>query len=104
MAIHDPDASAQEKAQALKIGRQKRLQLINGQQVRNWRFSYFGECQFIFWVVTPTYTLRVVLKFFHFLHIFLCITLYNTILFSVSRIYSRVISKMNYSVAGWDVY
>lgn len=36
MAIHDPDASAQEKAQALKIGRQKRLQLINGQQVRNW--------------------------------------------------------------------
>lgn len=34
MAIHDPDASAQEKAQALKIGRQKRLQLINGQQVR----------------------------------------------------------------------
>lgn len=33
MAIHDPDASAQEKAQALKIGRQKRLQLINGQQV-----------------------------------------------------------------------
>ncbi|KAF2357600.1 Zinc finger C2H2-type [Trinorchestia longiramus] len=33
MAIHDPDASAQEKSQALKIGRQKRLQLINGQQV-----------------------------------------------------------------------
>uniref|UniRef100_A0A6A7G3A1 CCCTC-binding factor n=2 Tax=Hirondellea gigas TaxID=1518452 RepID=A0A6A7G3A1_9CRUS len=33
MAIHDPDASAQEKAQALKIGRQKRLQLINGQEV-----------------------------------------------------------------------
>ncbi|XP_066965286.1 transcriptional repressor CTCF-like isoform X1 [Macrobrachium rosenbergii] len=33
MAIHDPDASAQEKAHALKIGRQKRLQLINGQQV-----------------------------------------------------------------------
>ncbi|KAK8749224.1 hypothetical protein OTU49_015738 [Cherax quadricarinatus] len=33
MAIHDPDASAQEKAQALKIGRQKRLQIINGQQV-----------------------------------------------------------------------
>ena len=33
MAIHDPDASAHEKAQALKIGRQKRLQLINGQEV-----------------------------------------------------------------------
>ncbi|XP_018014514.1 transcriptional repressor CTCFL [Hyalella azteca] len=33
MAIHDPDASAQEKSQALKLGRQKRLQLINGQQV-----------------------------------------------------------------------
>lgn len=33
MAIHDPDASAQEKAQALKIGRQKRLQLINGEEV-----------------------------------------------------------------------
>ena len=33
MAIHDPDASAQDKAQALKAGRQKRLQLINGQEV-----------------------------------------------------------------------
>ncbi|CAL4127788.1 unnamed protein product [Meganyctiphanes norvegica] len=40
MAIHDPDASAQEKAQALKIGRQKRLQLINGQQVE----VYTGDC------------------------------------------------------------
>lgn len=54
MAIHDPDASAQEKAQALKIGRQKRLQLINGQQVRNW---------FIYWVVTLAYTLPIMHKY-----------------------------------------
>ena len=39
MAIHDPDASAQEKAQALKLSRQKRIQFIDGQQVE----MYTGE-------------------------------------------------------------
>jgi len=33
MAIHDPDSSAHEKALALKLGRQKRIQIIDGQQV-----------------------------------------------------------------------
>lgn len=33
MAIHDPDASSQEKAMALKLGRQKKIQIIDGQQV-----------------------------------------------------------------------
>ena len=33
MALHDPESSAQEKALALKIGRQRRVQIIDGQQV-----------------------------------------------------------------------
>merc|ERR1711913_232530 len=33
MALHDPDSTAQEKAMALKIGRQKKIQIIDGQQV-----------------------------------------------------------------------
>ena len=33
MALHDPDSSAAEKAIALKIGRQKKIQIIDGQQV-----------------------------------------------------------------------
>ncbi|XP_067003344.1 transcriptional repressor CTCF isoform X1 [Anabrus simplex] len=33
MAVHDPDSSAQEKALALKLGRQKKIQIIDGQQV-----------------------------------------------------------------------
>lgn len=33
MAVHDPDASSQEKAMALKLGRQKKIQIIDGQQV-----------------------------------------------------------------------
>merc|ERR1711874_622927 len=33
MALHDPDSSAKEKAIALKIGRQKKIQIIDGQQV-----------------------------------------------------------------------
>lgn len=33
MAIHDPESAAQEKALALKIGRQKKIQIIDGQQV-----------------------------------------------------------------------
>ena len=34
MALHDPDSSAAEKAIALKIGRQKKIQIIDGQQVK----------------------------------------------------------------------
>jgi len=33
MAVHDPESSAQEKALALKLGRQKKIQIIDGQQV-----------------------------------------------------------------------
>jgi len=33
MAVHDPDSSTQEKQMALKIGRQKKVQFIDGQQV-----------------------------------------------------------------------
>ena len=30
MALHDPDSTAKEKAIALKIGRQKKIQIIDG--------------------------------------------------------------------------
>uniref|UniRef100_A0A0A9WVG1 Transcriptional repressor CTCF n=3 Tax=Lygus hesperus TaxID=30085 RepID=A0A0A9WVG1_LYGHE len=33
MSAHDPESSAQEKALALKLGRQKKIQIIDGQQV-----------------------------------------------------------------------
>ncbi|XP_063241559.1 transcriptional repressor CTCFL-like isoform X2 [Bacillus rossius redtenbacheri] len=33
MAVHDPESSAHEKAMALKLGRQKKIQIIDGQQV-----------------------------------------------------------------------
>jgi len=33
MAIHDPESAVHERSLALKIGRQKRLQIIDGQQV-----------------------------------------------------------------------
>jgi len=33
MALHDPESTEQEKAMALKIGRQKKIQIIDGQQV-----------------------------------------------------------------------
>ncbi|KAF7992202.1 hypothetical protein HCN44_001527 [Aphidius gifuensis] len=33
MAVHDPESSLQEKNKALKIGRQKRIQIIDGQRV-----------------------------------------------------------------------
>lgn len=33
MAVHDPESSLQEKQQALKIGRQKKIQFIDGQRV-----------------------------------------------------------------------
>lgn len=33
MAVHDPDSSIQEKQLALKLGRQKKIQMIDGQQV-----------------------------------------------------------------------
>lgn len=34
MVLHDPDNSVQEKALALKFGRQKKVHVIDGQQVR----------------------------------------------------------------------
>ncbi|KRT79336.1 zinc finger protein, partial [Oryctes borbonicus] len=33
MAVHDPDSSIQEKQLALKLGRQKKIQMIDGQRV-----------------------------------------------------------------------
>merc|ERR1712109_331479 len=33
MALHDPESTEQEKALALKIGRQKKIQIIDGQHV-----------------------------------------------------------------------
>ena len=33
MALHDPESTAQEKAIALKIGRQRKIQVIDGQRV-----------------------------------------------------------------------
>lgn len=33
MALHDPESTAAEKALALRIGRQKKIQIIDGQQV-----------------------------------------------------------------------
>lgn len=33
MSVHDPESSVHEKAIALKIGRQKKIQIIDGQQV-----------------------------------------------------------------------
>ena len=32
MALHDPDSTAKEKAIALKIGRQKKIQIIDGKK------------------------------------------------------------------------
>lgn len=40
MSVHDPDSTAQEKAMALKLGRQKKIQIIDGQQVSNTRIYY----------------------------------------------------------------
>ena len=33
MALHDPESSQKEKNLALKLGRQKKIQIIDGQQV-----------------------------------------------------------------------
>ena len=33
MAVHDPESSIQEKQHALKMGRQKKIQIIDGQRV-----------------------------------------------------------------------
>ena len=35
MALHDPESTEQEKAMALKIGGQKKIQIIDGQQVED---------------------------------------------------------------------
>lgn len=39
MALHDPDSTVREHAMALKVGRKKRIQIINGQQVE----EYIGD-------------------------------------------------------------
>jgi len=43
MAVHDPESSLQEKQQALKIGRQKKIQIIDGQRVEvmTGKISYY---------------------------------------------------------------
>lgn len=33
MAVHDPESATHEKALALKLGRKKKIQFIDGQQV-----------------------------------------------------------------------
>jgi len=50
MAVHDPESSLQEKQQALKIGRQKKIQIIDGQRVevmtgkfKNYDFKIIGS-------------------------------------------------------------
>ena len=42
MALHDPDSSAKEKAIALKIGRQKKIQIIDGKKhLSNFVHSFY---------------------------------------------------------------
>ena len=36
MALHDPDSTAKEKAIALKIGRQKKIQIIDGTKLNKY--------------------------------------------------------------------
>lgn len=45
MAVHDPESSVQEKQQALKMGRQKKIQIIDGQRVE----VMTGKALFFFW-------------------------------------------------------
>jgi len=45
MALHDPDSSVQEKAMALKFGRQRKIQVIDGQQVEVMTEDRTGESE-----------------------------------------------------------
>lgn len=51
MSLHDPDSSVREHAMALKVGRKKRVQVVNGQQVEYIGFEdeeeYEGEEDYV---------------------------------------------------------
>lgn len=51
MSLHDPDSSVREHAMALKVGRKKRVQIVNGQQVEYIGFEdeeeYEGEEDYV---------------------------------------------------------
>lgn len=51
MSLHDPDSTVREHAMALKVGRKKRVQVINGQQVEYIGFEdeeeYEGEEDYV---------------------------------------------------------
>ena len=40
MALHDPDSTAKEKAIALKVGRQKKIQIIDGKNYATLNFLF----------------------------------------------------------------
>jgi hypothetical protein len=46
LALHDPDSSVQEKAMALKYGRQKKIQIIDGHQGHNTSDDSFASVLF----------------------------------------------------------
>lgn len=51
MSLHDPDSSVREHAMALKVGRKKRVQIVNGQQIEYMGFEdeeeYEGEEDYV---------------------------------------------------------
>lgn len=51
MSLHDPDSTVREHAMALKVGRKKRVQIVNGQQVEYIGFEdeeeYEGEEDYV---------------------------------------------------------
>lgn len=51
MSLHDPDSTVREHAMALKVGRKKRVQVVNGQQVEYIGFEdeeeYEGEEDYV---------------------------------------------------------
>lgn len=49
MAVHDPESSLQEKQQALKMGRQKKIQIIDGQRVEVMTGQYSSRQVAIVW-------------------------------------------------------
>ena len=55
MALHDPDSTAKEKAIALKIGRQKKIQIIDGTN----RNKYYSNVIMVYFVYPPPAVLRV---------------------------------------------
>ena len=41
MDLHDPESTAKDRAIALKVGRQKKIQIIDGKKYATLIFSYF---------------------------------------------------------------